>query len=257
MILLSNEPGEKSPGRNFKNYKKPALWIIGALAVLIITAGVIYLPDALKPPITSNISEPSGTISTPDTAKTQMGKLLTKDLGFQFLGSADGSISDAQMAAYAVVTMKNYNWETGNTREEYNAVTLKHFNKKLTDYTENGMTEALPGSTDRIRAVGWGYESNYHAVPRSLTQAGENRYVGQFYCLHVPYSFDEGWTYTDEQAGSMLSEGNWAPFVQYGRTFNLLEVTFKVGYEADGTAYPIYESVKILQTGLSAPLSSQ
>lgn len=256
MILQSNEPGEKSPGKNFKNYKKPALWIIAALAILIIAAAVIYLPDALKPPVTSNISEPSGSVSMPDDTKNQMSKLLSNDIGFQFLGSADGVVTDAQMAAYAVLKMENYSYDPGNTREEYDTVTLKHFGKKITDYTKNGMTEAVPG-TDRIRAVGWGYEENYYALPGTLTQTGENRYIGQFYSIHAPYSFDDGWNYTDEQTKSMLYEGNWEPFVQYGRTFNLLEVTFTVGHEADGTPYPIYESVKLLQTGLASQVSSQ
>lgn len=254
MLTSSSGFGDKPPDKRTTSAKRPVFGIIIAALILVIAAAVFLLPKILNPP--SDISTPSSSVSTPDELNTQMAQMLTKDIGFQFLGSPDGQFNDAQLAAYSVVKMKNYNWETGNTREEYDAVTQKHFNKKITDYTDNGMTEALPGSTDRIRAVGWGYESNYHAVTRSLTKAGENRYVGQFYCVHVPYSFDEGWTYTDEQAEALLSEGNWGPFVQYGRKPALLEVTFTVGHEPDGTAYPIYESVKILQTDLSAPLLS-
>ncbi len=256
MILMSNgfEPDKKTTVA-----KKPMFGIIIAAVVVIVLLGVIFLPNLLKTPAPdeSEPSAPSESVSNADELKAQMGELLTDDIGFQFLGSEDGQITDAQMAAYAVVKMDNYNWDTGNTREEYDAVTQKHFNRKLTDYTENGMTEAHPDSVDRIRAVGWGYEVNYHAVTRSLTKEGENRYVGQFYCLHIPYSIDEGWNYTDEEAGSMFAGDNWAPFVQYGRKPVLLEVTFTVGHEAGGAAYPIYERVKILQTDLTAPLSSQ
>ncbi len=249
MILSSSgfEPEKKTTSA-----KRTVFGIIIAALILVIAAAVIFLPKILNP--SSNISTGSSDTSE---LNTQMSQLLTKDIGFQFLGSPDGQFNDAQLAAYSVVKMENYNWETGNTLAEYDAVTQKHFNKKITDYTGNGMTEAFPGSTDCIRAVGWGYETNYHAVARSLTKKSQNRYVGQFYCLHVPYSFDEGWTYTDEQAEAMLSEGNWEPFVQYGRKPALLEVTFTVGHDPDGTAYPIYESVKILQTDLTAPISSQ
>ena len=255
MIFLSSETGDQTPDKRAADSKRPVFGIIIAALILIIIAAVILLPKILNPP--SNISTPSGSVSTTDELKTQMGELLTKDIGFQFLGSSDGQITDAQMAAYAVLRMENYNWETGNTREEYDVVTLKHFNKKLTDYTNNGMTEALPGSTDRIRAVGWGYEENYYALPYTLTSVGENRYIGQFYCIHAPYSFDDGWNYSAEDTASMLNDHEWEPFVQYGRTFSLIEVEFTLGQEADGSDYPIYQSVKILQTGLTFPLSSQ
>lgn len=255
MIFLSSESGDKTPDKRNMNYKRPVFGIIIAAVVLMIIAAVIFLPNLLNLP--SSISVPSGSVSTPDELETQMSDLLTNDIGFQFLGSPDGQITDAQMAAYAVLRMENYNWETGNTREEYDAVTLKHFNKKLTDYTNNGMTEALPGSTDRIRAVGWGYEENYYALPYTLTSVGENRYIGQFYCIHAPYSFDDGWNYSAEDTASMLYDHEWEPFVQYGRTFTLIEVEFTLGQEADGSDYPIYQSVKILQSGLSSPLSSQ
>ena len=255
MLFLSSATGEKPPDKRTASVKRPVFGIIIAALALIVIAAVIFLPDLINPP--SNISVPSDSVSAPDELKTQMGELLTKDIGFQFLGSTDGVVTDAQMAAYAVVKMENYNWETGNTREEFDAVTLKHFNKKLTDYTNNGMTEAHPDNPDRIRAVGWGYETNYHALPHSLTESGENRYVGQFYCLHVPYSFDDDWPYSEDETESMLSEGDWLAFVQFGRSPSLIEVTFTVGQEPDGTDYPIYESVKILQTDLSSPLSSQ
>lgn len=262
MITLFSMDDTRDKPHQKTALKKPTLWIILAAAVLAVTAAVIFLPDALKPPVGSEASNPPGSENTQsepsvsEQLKLQMSNLLSDDIGFQFLGSADGVVTDAQMAAYAVLKMENYSYEPGNTREEYDTVTLKHFGKKITDYTKNGMTEAVPG-TDRIRAVGWGYEENYYALPGTLTQTGENRYVGQFYCIHAPYSFDDGWNYTDEQTKSMLYEGNWEPFVQYGRTFNLVEVTFTVGHEADGTAYPIYESVKLLQTGLTSQISSQ
>jgi len=200
MIFLSSKSGDKTPEKRTTSVKRPVFGIIIAAVVLMIIAAVIFLPNLLNLP--SSISVPSGSVSNPDELKTQMSDLLTNDIGFQFLGSPDGQITDAQMAAYAVLRMENYNWETGNTREEYDAVTMKYFNKNLTDYTENGMTEALPG-TDRIRAVGWGYEENYYALPYTLTSAGENRYIGQFYCIHAPYSFDDGWNYSAEDTASM------------------------------------------------------
>jgi len=73
-----------------------------------------------------------------------------------------GGFSDAQLAAYAIIKMENYNSKDGNTAEEYHAITEKHFDRKILNF-DNGMTETIPG-TDRIRGTGRGFNSRVFMV---------------------------------------------------------------------------------------------
>jgi len=179
--------------------------------------------------------------------------LFTGDPGFKILGSQNGKISDEQMAIYTVMHMQNYGYETGNTREEYDALTLKYFGKKLTDYTGGGMFEFIPG-TDRIRAVGFSYDSSMFTMVKSLSKTDGKYYTGQYYCVNISDSVWNDFPYDFTTVKQMIRDGNWSPLVKKGLTFDLREVKFNLGQEAGGTYYPIYKSVQILQNGLTTPV---
>jgi len=212
-----------------------------------------------KTPIPTEITDyysfyaPNGYSMT--DSETQISELFTKDPGFQILGNADGTISDQQMAVYALMHMENYSYETGNTREDYDALTIKYFDKKLTDYTGGGMFEFIP-NTDRIRAVGWSYDSSMYALLRSVSQT-YGIYTAQFYCINISDSYWDDSPYDFAAVKQMLYNGEWEPLVQDGLTFELREVKFMLNQNEDGSSYPLYKSVEILQTGLTAPISSQ
>lgn len=188
-------------------------------------------------------------------AQIQVSELFTNDTGFKILGSESGQISDQQMAIYASMHMQNYSYETGNTRAEYDALTMKYFGKKLTDYTGGSMFEFIPG-TDRIRAVGFSYDSGMYALLRSLTQSNGS-YTGQFYCVNISDSYWDDSPYDFAAVKRMLYNGEWGPLLQPGLSIELREVVFSLAQEADGVNYPVYKSVKLLQTDLTAPISEQ
>ncbi|HOP11433.1 MAG TPA: WG repeat-containing protein [Oscillospiraceae bacterium] len=182
--------------------------------------------------------------------------LFTDDAGFKILGSADGKISDEQIAVYAVLHMKGYDYENGNTREEYDAITLKYFGKTLTDYTGGGKLEFIP-DTDRIRAVGWSYDSSMFTMIKSLSKTDGKYYTGQYYCVNISDSVWDALPYDLAAVKQMIRDRNWTPLTQAGLTFELREVKFTLGQEEDGTYYPIFMRVKILESGLKEPVTSQ
>lgn len=182
----------------------------------------------------------------------QISALFENDVGFKILGSENGDISDEQMAIHASMHMENYSYENGNIRAEYDALTEKYFGKTLTDYTGGGMFEFIPG-TDRIRAVGWSFNSGMYTLPRSVSLSN-GQYTAQFYCIDVPDSYWDDSPYGFADVRRMLYGGEWGPFIESGLTFQLREVVFALGKGADGGDYPIYKSVRILQSDLKAPI---
>jgi len=218
--------------------------------------GAITLDDEL------NASEPDWTAQIPqeisenyvlsESYSHSESDLFTEDAGFKILGSADGKISDKQMAVYAVLHMEGYDYENGNTRAEYDAVTMKYFGRTLTDYTGGGMLETVPG-TDRIRATGWSYDSTMFTMVKSLSKTDGKYYTGQYYCVDISDSLWDAFPYDFAAVKQMIRDGNWEPLTQLGLTFELREVKFNLGQEEDGTYYPIFKSVKILQSGLTSP----
>ncbi len=190
-------------------------------------------------------------------SETEMSELFTNDIGFQFLGSENGSISDSQMAAYALVKTDHYTDETGITRKVMDSATMKFFGRKLTDYTDNGMTETVPG-TDRLRSDALNLRDGPTIIIlRSLAQIDEHRFTGQFYSFYIPNTVmkNAGPGYTLETVKQLLYHAGWEPFIYAGCRVDLYEISFSLAHDEKGTTYPIYESVKILQTDLSAPLS--
>ena len=130
---------------------------------------------------------------------------------------------------------------------------MKYFGKTLNDYTGGGMFELIPG-TDRIRAVGWSFDNSMFTMGKSLSKTDGKYYTGQYYCVNISDSFWDDSPYDIAAVKQMLRDENWTPLVEKGLTFDLREVKFTLGQEEDGTYYPIYKSVQILQADLKAPI---
>ncbi|HPF57075.1 MAG TPA: hypothetical protein PLV03_11095, partial [Clostridiales bacterium] len=116
---------------------------------------------------------------------------------FFYLANETGTITNLQMQVFATRFMPDYDWETGNTRAEYDAVTMKYFGKTLTDYTGNTMFELVPG-TDLIRPTGWSLADGpgFVLLMAPLQKEGEV-YTGLLNCyylndnwMNAPYTWE-------------------------------------------------------------------
>ena len=178
--------------------------------------------------------------------------LFFNDPGFKVLLASlteDGvsleGFSDAQLATYAIHRMENYSYEEGNTKEEYDEITEKHFGRKITDF-DNGMTEIIAG-TDRVRATGWSFNNGVFMVLQSdITYDFDGFLVGDFYAYDIPDSF---WDDHSMEALIHLKEylltGN---AEEYPKPI-LVRVVFQVEWEMQGEVqydYPVYKSVTVL-----------
>lgn len=163
---------------------------------------------------------------------------------FDYLATDSGEISDMEMAMFAAIHMPNYDYDNGNTREEYDAVALKYFKKTLNDYTGKGILDLIPG-TDRLQPSGWGYEMHPDFILLSAPLQKEDEvYIGLFDCYYRhPFDWDYE-LYNWETTKQLFYNKDWRPFLECGCAIDTLEIKFSLGQEEDGSYYPIFYSVK-------------
>ena len=164
---------------------------------------------------------------------------------FDFLASETGEISDEQMVVYAAHNMPNYDWDNGNTRAQFESLTMKYFGKTLSDYTINDWFEYIPG-TDRLVPTGWsiGASPNWVILSEPLKKDGDI-YTGIFDCYTICCLWEDA-PYSWEEAEQFFTNKDWKPFFENGCAIETLEIIFSLGQEEDGSYYPIYHSVKYI-----------
>jgi beta-lactamase regulating signal transducer with metallopeptidase domain len=174
-------------------------------------------------------------------------QMFRNDAAFRILGSKSGDITDDQMATYAILKMDHYSYEDGNTKEEYNAITQKHFGRNIANFN-NGSTETIPG-TNKIRATGWSYNNGMYVIVKDIRDNGDGSMTGDFYCVDISDSHWTGKTGEFEEAESALLNGDISSFADCD--ISIKRVVFEVKTE-NGKQYFKYRSVKNLEENVKS-----
>lgn len=174
-------------------------------------------------------------------------QMFRNDSAFKVLGSKSGSITDDQMATYAIMKMDNYSYENGNTKEEYNAITQKYFGRNIKNFN-NGVTKTIPG-TDKIWANGFSYDNGMHVLVKDVRDNSDGSMTGDFYCVNIPDSHWTGKAGEFEEAESALLNGDISSFSDCN--ISIKKVIFEVKSE-NGKQYFKYRSVKNLEDNVKS-----
>lgn len=150
--------------------------------------------------------------------------------------------TDDAMAAYAILSMDNYNYEKGNTKEEYNAITEKYFGKKIKNFN-NGITKIIKG-TDLVSAVGFSFDSRVFMILKSLGAESNGIKTAEFYTLNVSDSvlMDFSPQKNNDEIKKDLLSGN---FSEYGKPF-IVKMKFEEKTDKEGKMYLKYLELKKL-----------
>lgn len=174
-------------------------------------------------------------------------QIFRNDAAFKVLGSKSGTITDDQMATYAIIKMDNFSSQYGNTKEEYNAITQKYFGRNIKNFN-NGSTEIVPG-TDKIRATGWSYDNGMYVLVKDLKGNSDGSTTGEFYCINIPDSHWTGKAGEFEEAESALLNGDISSFTDCN--ISIKKVVFEVEAE-NGKQYFKYRSVKNIEDNVKS-----
>lgn len=174
-------------------------------------------------------------------------QMFRNDAAFKVLGSKSGTITDDQMATYAILKMDNYSSQNGNTKEAYNAITQKYFGRNIKNFN-NGATETIPG-TDKIRASGWSYDNGMYVLVKDVWNNDDGSMTGDFYCVNIPDSHWTGKAGEFEEAEGALLNGDISPFTDCN--ISIKKVVFEVEAE-NGKQYFKYRSVKNIEENVKS-----
>lgn len=155
--------------------------------------------------------------------------------------------TDDQLAAYAIQTMAyqgRYDFEKGNSKEEFDAVTQKHFGLSIQNY-DNSMSKTL--DSGRVTATGWSFDSSVYMVLNGDPTGLDGIMTGTFQC----YDFSDSlWTdgeFPQEKLDHIkeyLLTGNDDDFPEP----YLVEIAFEERFDEETqTPYVFYHSLKVLE----------
>lgn len=224
------------------------------------TGGTDPVPEDAIPPVESASPQPSEADAprAPDEAPTappadlaaHYFDLFRADDGLIILlGLAEpgvGGFSDDQLSAYALHTLAyqgGYDYETGLSREDMNAVTQKHFGRDIQNF-ENSMTTVL--DSGRVTATGWSFDAGVHLVLDGEPEERDGATAARFKC----YELSDGLWFSDEMdqeklehAREYLLSGDDGEFPAP----RLVEIVFEERYdEQTQSPYVLYRSLTIL-----------
>lgn len=147
------------------------------------------------------------------------------------LDSNNPGFTDENLIIFALMSINDYNNDTGVTREELNTITMKYFGREIKNF-QCGMTE-IDLKTGRIRASGFSFDSHVFMVLKSLQDNGNGTKTADFYALNISDSFWDGEMLNklDNIKYDLLS-GN---FSSYGKPFVVTLV-----FEEKSTEYEMY-----------------
>lgn len=192
----------------------------------------------------SGLSFLPGVISYPED---QYYDLFRADPGLIVLvdqANEDVSFSDDQLAAYAIQSMAyqgGYDYETGNTTAEYDAVTQRHFGRSIQNF-DNSMSKTLDNG--RVTATGWSFDGSVHLVLDHVVEEKSGVVTAVFRCYFLS---DSLWT---EETISQHKLEHRREYLLAGADEDfpapsLVEVSFEIRND-DAGSYVFYHSLKVL-----------
>ena len=109
--------------------------------------------------------------------------------------------SDDDMAAFAVLSLKNLDIENGNQKEEFDEITEKYFGKRITNFN-NSKTYIVP-ETGLIKPTGWSFDSTVYMSLINLTENLDGTKTADFYAINVSDGF---WEYPPQKTKDEVKE---------------------------------------------------
>ena len=168
--------------------------------------------------------------------------VFAKDSGLiVLLDSETDGISDDEMSAYAIYKLQPFNMEQGNSIEEYNVITKRYFDNKITNF-ENSKT-TVDKETGMIKATGWSYDASAHMVLKSTANMNSSaEQTAEFDCYVIQDSdmFDGKYKHVKEY----LTTGNVDGFpdpIKIKLTFHLMKDSEK------GSYYILYRNMDFIK----------
>jgi len=231
---------------------KPALvtWVVIFLSAAVIGCGSVPSQPPVAPAQQQSPSEagiPASGQYEPDNGnQIVFNETLEKYYDYfrandqiRVFFDGENSFTDYTLATFAIMSLDNYSYENGNTKEEYDAVTEKYFGRKIKDFN-NGASEIIPG-TEMVRATGWSYDSSAYMVLRSLVEEPDGSKTAEFYTLNISDSvISELPQKTGAEMKNDLLSGD---FAEYGDPF-ILKIRFEEKTDAAGNIYLKYLAIE-------------
>jgi len=109
--------------------------------------------------------------------------------------------SDDDMAAFAVLSLKNPDYENGNKKGEYDEITEKYFGKKIKNFN-NSKTYIVP-ETGLIKPTGWSFDSTVFMSLINLTENSDGTKTADFNAINVSDGF---WTDSPQKTMAEVKE---------------------------------------------------
>jgi len=239
---------------------RKSLFILFSAAALLLTLtacketdGPSEAPGASPAPAVSE--DPAQTLS-PAPAQGAAGEyydLFQTDPGLVtligLLENADGGFTDDQFCAYAITELAvegNYEYETGVTKEDMNAITQKHFGRDVQDF-ENSMTTILDNG--RVTATGWSFDGSVFLALDGKAEESGGVITARFKCYQLS---DSVWLDQEIEQEKLdhikdyLLAGDDEDFPEPLH----LEIVFEERFnEASRSPYVFYHSIREAQPG--------
>jgi len=111
------------------------------------------------------------------------------------------NFSDDDMAAFAVLSLKNPDYENGNKKEEYDEITEKYFGKRINNFN-NSKTYIVP-ETGLIKPTGWSFDSTVFMSLINLTENSDGTKTADFNAINVSDGF---WTDSPQKTMAEVKE---------------------------------------------------
>ncbi|MDD2212247.1 MAG: hypothetical protein PHV56_04670 [Clostridia bacterium] len=184
-------------------------------------------------------------IATDSTNKIELDETVEKYYNYfrnnqQIVALLDqNGLTDDKLAAFAIMSFDDYDYEKGNTKEEYDVVTEKYFGRKIKNFN-NGMSEIIPG-TNMVRATGWSFDSGVYMILKSYKEEPSGIKNVEFYTFNISDSvFFDLPQKSDAEIKNDLLSGNYSV---YGNPF-IVEMKFEEKTDENGNFYLKYLDVK-------------
>lgn len=143
--------------------------------------------------------------------------------------------SDSQMAAFAVLSLKNPNFENGNSKEEFDDITEKYFGRKIENFN-NSMTY-IDSKSGLIKPTGWSFDSTVYMSLIDLIENEDGTKTADFYAINVGDGDDIVVKKTASEKKQDILNKN---FKEYGENISIVRLLFEEKKDENGDMYLKY-----------------
>ena len=160
----------------------------------------------------------------------------------QIVTLLDEGITDDSMAAYAVFSLKNRDFQNGNSKEEYDDITEKYFGRKIKEF--NNSKTYIDSNTKLIKPTGWSFDSSVFMVLKNLNKEENGTITADFYLFNISdvaiYDIQKT---LDEIKKDLLNN----KFDEYSKNPPIIRINFEEKIDENGEMYIKYLSINNIE----------